>query len=349
VADGIYKEASKTIFSKIVDAFGIENNYVSLHDTAILIDSTGSMSDLIEKYKTEALNLAFETFKNNGRVALYDYRDLDDSYDLNEHCNFTTCTAENFKEMLDEIEVDGGGNLPESLLSNSLKMMQKLDWKYGATKSVVVLTDAGYHDPDLDGTTFDQVVRLSKSIDPVNFYIITPENTMSEYERLAAATDGAVASSTSDLSLLTQQIMERYDSLPRVEEEDFLAEELPTISDVKWTRESDNSVRISWQNTGARTLVALNDAVLGVTEADFIVISDLDFAVETQVTLVPLNETRRGESVNVNLDARGDIHAADSVTKTDSVAKTDSAITTNNIIMAGNVIVPKVPNTGKKF
>jgi len=313
-----------------------------LHDTAILIDSTGSMSDLIEKYKTEALNLAFETFKNNGRVALYDYRDLDDSYDLNEHCNFTTCTAENFKEMLDEIEVDGGGNLPESLLSNSLKMMQKLDWKYGATKSVVVLTDAGYHDPDLDGTTFDQVVRLSKSIDPVNFYIITPENTMSEYERLAAATDGAVASSASDLSLLTHQIMERYDSLPRVEE-DSSAEKLPMISGVEWTRESDNSVRISWQNTGARTLVALNDAVLGVTEADFIVISDLDFAVETQVTLVPLNETRRGESANVNLDARGDIHAAD------NVAKTDSAITTNNIIMVGNVIVPKVPNTGKKF
>lgn len=217
--DGIYEDAAKVVYDKISQEYNLDRVY-SPHDTAILIDSTGSMQDLIDGYKTEALKLAEKTLESGGRVALYDYRDIADEYEPRERCNFETCTLETFEKGLQEIETDGGGDTPESLLSASFNVMKRLNWNYGATKSVVVLTDADYHNPDLDGVTFDDVVKLSKSIDPVNFYIITPSGQVKRYRSLAEATDGDVVLSTSDLSLLTQKIIERYDSLPRVEESD---------------------------------------------------------------------------------------------------------------------------------
>ena len=321
VKDGLYADASKLIFDKITAAFGIKNNYISLHDTAILIDSTGSMSGLIEKYKSEALRLAEKTLTSGGRVALYDYRDLDDPYEPVEHCNFETCTLEKFQAGLDEIEVDGGGDTPESLLSAGLHVMKKLDWKYGSTKSVVVLTDAEYHSPDLDGTTFDEVVALSKKIDPVNFYIITPDEIAGYYDLLASATDGKVVASSEDLTILTDEIIARYDSLPRVEEMSGFDEILPVISDVVWEAVSETEVKISFVNTGKYAIVALNDAVLGMTDSDSITLIDLDLTRENTVTLVPLSDTIRGAGVNTEIEL--------------GEGSTE-------------IFVPKAPNTGKR-
>ena len=320
VSDGLYGDASKLIFDKITKAFGVENNFVSLHDTAILIDSTGSMSGLIDSYKNEALNLARQTFENGGRVALYDYRDVADGYEPHERCNFETCTLENFETMLGSIRVDGGGDTPESLLSAGLKMMKKLNWSFGSTKSVVVLTDASYHNPDLDGTTFDEVVALSKSIDPVNFYFVVPSGVMSSYNSLALATDGAVVSSTSDLSALTNTIISRYDSLPRVEDFDVSDVVLPEILNSTIKDLGDGSFEVSWDSSGSKTMVALNDYILGVTEGNSVVLENLDFTTENIVTLIPLNDTRRGRSVNVKIERSG----------------------------LRNLTIPKAPNTGKR-
>lgn len=314
VSDGLYKDASKLIFDKICQAFNIKNTYVSLHDTAILIDSTGSMEPLIERYKSEALELAKKTLDAGGRVALYDYRDIADEYEPQERCNFDTCTLESFKNGLDEIVVDGGGDFPESLLSASFKIMKKLNWNYGSTKSVVVLTDTGYHNPDLDGITFSDVVALSKKIDPVNFYFVVPSDAMDMYEDFAAATDGNVVSSTSDLSILTNNIISRYDSLPRVEDFDYSDEESPKITNGYIEKISDSSVKVSWNTSGTKTIVILNDFVLGITESNSIVINDLDFTRENVITLVPINENMRGDGINLNVE----------------------------------ILVPKAPNTGRR-
>lgn len=314
VSDGLYKDASKLIFDKICQAFNIKNTYVSLHDTAILIDSTGSMEPLIDRYKSEALELAKKTLDAGGRVALYDYRDIADEYEPQERCNFDTCTLESFKNGLDEIVVDGGGDFPESLLSASFKIMKKLNWNYGSTKSVVVLTDTGYHNPDLDGITFSDVVALSKKIDPVNFYFVVPSDAMDMYEDFAAATDGNVVSSTSDLSILTNNIISRYDSLPRVEDFDYSDEESPKITNGYIEKISDSSVKVSWNTSGIKTIVILNDFVLGITESNSIVINDLDFMRENIITLVPINENIRGGGINLNVE----------------------------------ILVPKAPNTGRR-
>ncbi|MBR3168853.1 cutinase family protein [Candidatus Saccharibacteria bacterium] len=335
VSDGIYSDASKLIFDKITRAFGVKNNFVSLHDTAILIDSTGSMSGLIEQYKAEALRLAKKTLNSGGRVALFDYRDLDDPYEPTEYCNFETCTMDSFEAGLNKIEVDGGGDEPESLLSAGLHIMKKLNWKFGSTKSVVVLTDATYHSPDLDGTTFDEVVALSKKIDPVNFYIITPEENLSFYETLALATDGKVTASTDDLAILTDEIITRYDSLPRVEEATELKVDLPEISDIEWKKTSENEIEISFSNTGKYVVVALNDALLGMTENGSITLTDLDLSQENNVVLIPLSDVARGRSLNIVIAAGHGNFNFDNIDE-------------ETIKALDEHIIPKAPNTGKR-
>lgn len=327
VADKIYAEASKTIFDKIVSAFGIENRYISMHDTAILIDSTGSMSSLINNYKHEALALARETLENGGRVALYDYRDVSEGYQPEERCNFETCTIESFKEGLDAIEADGGGDTPESVLSAGLHVMKKLNWNYGATKSVVILTDADYHNPDIDGTTFDEVVKLSKKIDPVNFYIITPRNYMNAYKSLANATSGAVVSSASDLSILTHNIMSRFDSLPRVDDGIKITEEVPEITNTDYQWIDDSTMQINWAGGSGKTLIILNDYILGMSETDSITIIELDKNVSNVIRLVPLGESVSGQAKELDINS-GEIEAGRGSLE---------------------VAIPKAPNTGKLF
>lgn len=331
--DGLYEDASRLIFSKIAAAFDFKNQYTSPHDTAILIDSTGSMSSLINRYKDEALRLAEKTFNSGGRVALYDYRDLADPYNPIEYCNFDTCTLESFRTVLSKITVDGGGDENESLLSASFHVMKNLKWKLGSTKSLVILTDAGYHSPDHDGTTFYDVKKLSKEIDPVNFYIITEEKNLDSYQELAAATDGAVASTVDDLSELTDTIIERYDSLPRVEEEfnDITNLTLPHLEIISVDKHSDEEYQISFQTTGTKAIVVLNDTILGFTDQTTITLTDLDISKENTLTLIPINDDHRGDPVTVILNS------AHSQTDSGPVSKTSSTFN-----------IPKAPNTGKQ-
>lgn len=297
ISDGLYADASKVIFDKITKAFGLKNHVSSPHDTVIMLDSTGSMASMIEEYKTEAIRLARETLESGGRVALYDYRDLDDPYVPVEHCNFETCTIEVIQQKINEISVDGGGDTDESLLSASFSAMKSLKWQFGATKSVVVLTDAPFLLPDRDGVTLDDVVGLSKEIDPVNFYIVTNDDSASSYNDLAERTDGMVVTSINELNLLTDYIMERYDSLPRVEETPI--EELPTLKITNTAAISDSEYKISFISSSNQTMVILNDEILGITELDSITFNDLRKGIQNNITLIPITDSLRGEGVSI--------------------------------------------------
>ena len=320
VADDLYEDASRVIASKVALAFSIDSEYASPHDTAILIDSTDSMGWLIDQFREEAVRLANETFAVGGRVALYDYRDLADPYEPVARCTFETCTAENFGEYLNSIVLEGGGDIPESMLSASLKVMNELSWRRGATKSLVVLTDAAFLSPDRDGTTMWDVIELSKRIDPVNLYIVTDE-TIAEMNpamsELAEATGGMVVTDFGNLNILTERIMERYDSLPVVEEEAGDLKPLPAIDDVQ-IYENGDGIKIDFKNTGTKAIVILNDAILGITEEQSITLASLNHGVTNELVLVPVDDSRRGERtvINISVEATSDI------------------------------VVPKVPDTG---
>lgn len=331
VEDGLFEDASRLIFNKIATEFDFKNQYSSPHDTAILIDSTGSMRKLIDEYKAEALRLAEKTLNTGGRVALYDYRDLNDPYQPVERCNFSTCNVETFKAGLDQISDEGGGDANESLLSASLHVMKSLDWQLGSTKSLVILTDAGYHSPDRDGTTFYDVKTLSKQIDPVNFYIITTPKKVSEYQSLAEATDGAVASSVDDLGLLTDSIIERFDSLPRVEED--LTDSGGTLFHLdaaSGTILPDHSVKVSFTSDAPYALVALNDVLLGMTDRNDFTITGLDLGRDNTLILVPFDGDVRGDPVTVELSSGY-----------------SSSLNSQPNNMA-TPIIPKAPNTGRR-
>ena len=344
VSDGLYEDASRVIFDKIARTFSLENNYSSPHDTVILIDSTGSMRSMINNYKDEALRLARETLEAGGRVALYDYRDLKDPYQPVEHCNFNTCTLEVFQKELDNINPDGGGDDPESLLSASLLTMNSLTWKKGATKSLVVLTDANYLSPDRDGTSLDEVVALSKSIDPVNFYIITEPGFEDYYNELASRTGGKVVTNFNELSLLTDYILGRYDSLPRVEISEPKLK--PTLSIISQEKNGDK-ISVSFTTDGDRVLVVLNDTILGTTKENAITIQDLDFTKQNNLALIPLSDDIKGEGVEVVLRDYTEHLDEDDKFNNDSFSDNDLWMR-DDILTSDTLVLPKTPNTGKR-
>jgi hypothetical protein len=332
MADDLYEDASRVIFDKVTEAFNIENNLTSPHDTAILIDSTGSMESIIEKYKDEAYRLAKETLDSGGRVALYDYRDLKDPYQPVKHCDFSTCTLEVFESELAKIQANNGGDTPESLLSASFHVMKDLKWNYGSTKSLVVLTDADFLSPDRDGITYDEVVKLSKQIDPVNFYIITKSSYASTYQNLANDTDGKVMTNFDELSLLTDYIMERYDSLPKVEENEN-PEVKPTLEITNTEQVDENSIKINFTTDGVKTMIILNDVILGTTAEAEITLTDLNLNQENTLILVPMSETSRGESASITFSVTG-------------YGNLD--FTSRSEINEQTLAIPKSPKTGRQ-
>lgn len=300
ISENLYEDASRVIFDKVCQTFDVVNTISSPHDTAILIDSSGSMTSMINAYKAEALRLATETLVSGGRVALYDYRDLNDPYDLVKHCDFESCSLETFSTELDSIRTSGGGDTAESLLSAAFHTMADLNWKYGSTKSLVVLTDANFLSPDRDGMTFDEVVAMSKQIDPVNFYIITKGSFGDDYAELARETDGRIVTNFDELNLLTDYIMERYDSLPRVEEssEEIM---LPTLVVKSVNGAGTSEAIVDFTSSNGRVLVALNDRVMGVTNKSSIRLTGLDMTQDNALTLIPLGDDVRGEGVDIDL------------------------------------------------
>ncbi len=303
VAEGLYEDAARVIFDKIAKEFGVENKISSPHDTAILIDTTGSMEILIEKYQAEALRLAEETLASGGRVALYSYRDIKDRKLPIEHCSFESCTLEVFREQLYGLKTAGGGEPKESLLSGALNTMRSLNWKRGATKSLVILTDNGFHNPDLDGTTVMDVIKLSREIDPVAIYVVGDPAFTEHYAELTTETGGRFISINGDLAGLTDEIMVRYESLARVEEAEA-DEEAPEISIEKFGISETGEIQISFSSTAEKVMVILNEYILGLTEGHEITIL-ADPAEENMVTLVPYNSSRRGESIEISFLAAG--------------------------------------------
>ncbi len=209
---GIYNSATETIIQKVFIHYPTKKIVSSAshkkRDIVFLIDTTGSMFSSIDRYRTEALRLASETLKDGGRIALFEYRDLDDPFNPRRLLNFGA-TYQEFKATIENLTCDGGGDEAESALSAALFAMNNLSWTPGATKSLVLLTDNTYHNPDRDGTALSQVTKRSLEIDPVNFYIVTTDDYKASYTELANLTGGQVFSLRDNLSLSTDAILNR--------------------------------------------------------------------------------------------------------------------------------------------
>ena len=207
-----YVDVANKAAEKIKKAFPghgvVASEKVSTEDVAILLDTTGSMEELINSYKEEALRLAKKVYGRGGRVALFVYRDLSDPFETQELCGFS-CGYEELQQKLNSVTIGDGGDTDESALSGMLHVMNKLSWQKGANKSIVLLTDAGYHISDIDGVTLGDVVKRSLEIDPVNIYTITPENIMPLYTEVVNLTGGKSFSSVDEMEDSTEYILSR--------------------------------------------------------------------------------------------------------------------------------------------
>lgn len=183
-------------------------------DVAFLIDSTGSMSGQIEAAKGIASTLATFVQANRGRVALVEYRDAGDDFTARILSPLSE-TTEDFSTQLSTVVADGGGDTPEALLHALTTTFNGLTWRAGATKAAIVLTDAGYHDPDVvDGSTLASVAQRSLEIDPVNVYPVVSEGMADYYGPLADATSGKVIANNGDTTAALEDALTVIEERP---------------------------------------------------------------------------------------------------------------------------------------
>ncbi len=341
ISDGLYEDASRVIFDKIANEFGFENTITSPHDTAIVVDVSSGMDLTISRNAVAVVGLADKTVARGGRVALYSYNG---SGLKKKYCDFNECTGTSVKYYLDEMraeaEAANTSSIENRLMTSSFQVMNELTWQNKATKSLVAITNKKLVTPELSGTNLDTVVRLSKQIDPVNFYILADAESAESYTELAERTDGMVMvddESLAGIGEISERILSRVDSLPRVEELEEAPTELPQleVKSVNWV--SDTEVEISFETNGVKTMVALNDGILGLTEEKTIRIGELDRSVANTVSLVAIGEEVKSEEVEVKLNEG--LGAADGIAR----GEADEAPGSTSMM-----VLPKAPNTGKR-
>lgn len=164
-------------------------------DVVFVLDTTGSMMSYIDQMKTFIRNYSSKIKEINGRVGLVVYRDADDEYTAKKLSDLQTDTADLLNK-LESVSADGGGDGPEAALHASMVAMNEMKWQKGATKAIILLTDAGYHEPDkVDGSTLAAVAKRSLEIDPVNIYPVVGDYLKNSYADIAKQTSGQVIAS----------------------------------------------------------------------------------------------------------------------------------------------------------
>lgn len=161
-------------------------------DVVFVLDTTGSMSPYIDQMKTFIRNYSSKIKEMNGRVGLVVYRDAGDDYTAKKLSDLQSDTTDLLAK-LDSVSAAGGGDDPEAALHASMVAMNEMKWQKGATKAIILLTDAGYHEPDkVDGSTLAAVAKRSLEIDPVNVYPVVEHHLASSYTDVAKQTSGQV-------------------------------------------------------------------------------------------------------------------------------------------------------------
>ena len=148
-----------------------------------------------------------------------------------------------------------------------------------------------------------------------------------------------------DLGLLTDSILERFDSLPRVEEEfedEHYENDVPVVNIDHVEEISDESVKISFTNSGEAVVVILNDGIIGTTYEKEVTITGLKTELDNQITLMPLSTTRRGAGVTIE---KPHSRTLDETEYTEDVASIEDDALRG---AREEIVIPKAPNTGKK-
>ena len=188
-------------------------------DLVIAFDTTGSMSGSIADAKTQATNLAnqWTTLFDNGRVGLVDFKDVNqgDPYASRVDLGLTS-DASAFQTAVNGLSASGGGDTPEAQLSGIMSALDGMAWADGATKAVVVITDAPGKDPEpITNFTRTSVDQHALQIDPVAIYgvnVSTLQSVADWMAPMASATAGEVVTLAPGQSL-SDALSDLFDSV----------------------------------------------------------------------------------------------------------------------------------------
>ena len=151
----------------------IEHNISDSIDFVFLIDKTGSMGDDISSVRegmSQIISLLAEYVDVRLGLVFYGDKNVDgDSwfqlYDLTTNYNYIS-------ELINSVEVSGGGDLPESVYDSIVKSIDEISWTSSIARILIVIGDA----PSLEGSesdnTFSDVVN--KAINDSVFVNIYP-------------------------------------------------------------------------------------------------------------------------------------------------------------------------------
>jgi von Willebrand factor type A domain len=122
-------------------------------DIALVIDTTGSMSDEIRYLQNELKQVLKDTAANfpgaSIRTGLVAYRDIGDNY-VHEEFPFTADLAQ-FELDLFTLSADGGGDFPEAM-DQGMNAAMKLNWRANSTKIALLVADAPPHESGITAT-----------------------------------------------------------------------------------------------------------------------------------------------------------------------------------------------------
>jgi pimeloyl-ACP methyl ester carboxylesterase len=167
-------------------------------DVVFVIDTTGSMSSIIDNVKASVASMAtnLAAASSSFRVGLVEYKDDQDSpFQSHKVLDFTT-DLNAFTAALGTLDADGGGDWPESVYSGLMTAFE-MPFRPGVKKSVIAIGDAPPKEPEpITGFTANQVIAKALSIDPAQVFVsfdgsdLEPED-KTQLDKITSGTGGA--------------------------------------------------------------------------------------------------------------------------------------------------------------
>jgi len=186
-------------------------------DIAFVVDTTGSMAEEIAQVRMDlsALVDKLAATTNSYRVAVVSYRDFPErtgdpiDYPFRVDQSFTNNLG-SIQAAIDSLSADGGDDTPETVFSG-IQAAIELPWRPGVTKTMIVVGDAPALSPEpISNLTASQIVANSIAVDPVQV-IGVDINSLNENGALGQIANGTGGSMVSDISNLTDTILEIFD------------------------------------------------------------------------------------------------------------------------------------------
>jgi molecular chaperone DnaK len=165
-----------------------DNEGTGIADIVVAMDTTGSMHNQIAEMKRLTQEFAARVGASgiDFRLALIDFRDLKRNERMTVHP--FTADVDEYQRRINTMTHAGGGDTPESAL-DALERALELDFRDGAQKVLILITDAPPHDPAMSGRSASQVADLLREAGAA-IYIVAPPGLRTLYGRLIDADRG---------------------------------------------------------------------------------------------------------------------------------------------------------------